>query len=150
MSKQDSFALPRSFEEADERIRNLVAECEEIELSVSAPNKLDATGSRMDGHTWAEWRTRAKFALLKKRDEVRRLKAWKKGVEDTLKLKLQVQKLDVQPDNTASLVSAAYFALKAATREGYNSDKDLLDLLRVWLQMHADEWMPPVYHGGGR
>lgn len=74
------FDIPKSIDEAEERVLLLQEEVENIQAQLgSKVRKADPRdGHEMTSEEYAEWRFKAHIALTKKLNELRRLKHWMK------------------------------------------------------------------------
>lgn len=107
MSKPTTWPEPKSFDDAEERIDQLVIDARLIEAQVGDKNKLGPDGQRMPENEYNQWRSRATWALAMKRGEIDFIKGWRRRRQKEFDRMMIDQNFKINLDNPVSLLFAA-------------------------------------------
>lgn len=87
----------------------LLSESQSIESELSNLNRVDENGRRMLQSEWNEWRQKAKFAMIKKRELYRK-------IENTRKVKQHEERMQLQHEGLSKFMPVARDLLRELSR----------------------------------
>jgi hypothetical protein len=142
MSKSVTWPDPKSFDDAEERIDQLVIDARLIEAQVGDRNKLGTNGERMSDIEYYQWRSRATWALAMKRGEIDFLKGWRRRRQKEFDRMVVSQNFKVDLDDPVSMLFAANSVMHRVLSGNPISQQDqrFMDLVRDYLRDVAHEY----------
>lgn len=124
--ERPSWPEPRSLQECEERMEDLLNDFTQIQVQLANRNRTDGQGSRWDSEHYHDWRAKALTAHTLKVGEYRFLKKWKKEHLKTVREEM----LERVYQKAFSLISD-------------DSESNFQELERVVYETHKEVPVPP-------